>query len=73
MGWHRWQENPRVDPITEARMISEYETAVFKVRNKELTMAETNNFFFRVYTEDINDEMIWVEPKDGTYSNSNPY
>lgn len=73
MKWHRLQENPRVDSITEARIITEYETAVFKVRNQELTMAETKNFYFRIYTEELDDEIVWVEPKDGTYSNSNPY
>lgn len=71
--WHLEETNPRVSEITEFRILSAFVKAKFTVRNSELTMAETENFNFRLFTEDIEDDIYWVEPKDNTYSNSNPY
>jgi hypothetical protein len=71
--WHRRATNPRIDKGTEKRILREFHKADFTIRNPELTMAETKNFYFRLYTEDLADDIIWVEPKDTTPTFSDPF
>jgi hypothetical protein len=57
-GKHHPESNPRMDAEAEKKILDEFEKANFEAVTEELSIAETQNFIFRKYNEDI----IWAEP-----------
>lgn len=57
-GKHHPESNPRMDPESEKKILDELKNAKFEEVTEELSIAETQNFVFRKY----NDDLIWAEP-----------
>lgn len=64
--WHKG--NPRVEKELENKILGELKKARFEQLTDDMMMAATQNFNFKKYTENNEDEIIWVEPHDESFN-----
>ncbi|NJK95082.1 MAG: hypothetical protein HC905_09385 [Bacteroidales bacterium] len=55
--------NPRIDKDREDHILREFYNANFIRINDELFMAETDHYNFRRYSDDLQDETVWIDEK----------
>jgi hypothetical protein len=61
--FHDTKINPEVNKEIELSILTQFEKVSFKKVNNELQIAESKNYIFHKYTEDLKDEIIWVDKK----------
>lgn len=54
--------NPRIDTVIEKRILDEFKKAKFDLLNDDLSVAKTQNFIFRKYESEKENNIIWIEP-----------
>jgi hypothetical protein len=56
------EDNPRVEPQMERKVLDEYKKAKFDALNDDVSVAESENFIFRKYESEKDASIVWVEP-----------
>jgi hypothetical protein len=65
-----FMKEPRVNPALEKSILKEYKATKFEIYNDDLSIAKTDNFVFKKFKNEEEENIIWVEPIEQSLDNS---